>query len=73
VLQPFLLGRLVRVHPLAVIVAIAAGVLVAGSAGALVAVPFVAAANAVVLHLAETGRTDRELEELPIGDDPDLD
>ena len=35
VLQPFLLGRLVSVHPLGVIVAIAAGVLVAGIAGAL--------------------------------------
>ena len=45
VLQPFLLGRLVSVHPLGVIVAIAAGVLVAGIAGALVAVPFVAAAK----------------------------
>ncbi len=64
VLQPFLLGRLVRVHPLGVIVAIAAGVLVAGLAGALVAVPFVAAANAVVVHLAEGARADRELEEL---------
>jgi predicted PurR-regulated permease PerM len=72
VLQPFLLGRLVSVHPLAVIVAIAGGVLVAGIPGALVAVPFVAAANAVVLHLSESTRTDRELEELPVGDDPDL-
>lgn len=56
VLQPFLLGRFVSVHPLAVIVAIAAGVLIAGIAGALVAVPLVAALNAVVLHLAETSR-----------------
>jgi putative heme transporter len=72
VLQPFLMGRLVSVHPLGVILAIAGGVLVAGIAGALVAVPFVAAANAVVLHLADTARTDRELEELPVGDDPDL-
>ena len=45
VLQPFLMGRLVSVHPLGVIVAIAIGVLVAGIAGALVAVPFVAAAE----------------------------
>ena len=73
VLQPFLLGRLVRVHPLAVIVAIAAGVLVAGIAGALVAVPFVAAANAVVVHLAEGTKADRQLQELPVGDDPDGD
>lgn len=53
VLQPFLLGRWVSLHPLGVILAIAAGVLVAGIAGALVAVPIAAAANAVVLHLAE--------------------
>lgn len=53
VLQPFLLGRWVSLHPLGVILAIAGGVLVAGVAGALVAVPLAAAANAVVLHLAE--------------------
>lgn len=53
ILQPFLLGRWVSVHPLGVILAIACGVLVAGIAGALVAVPLAAAANAVVLHLAE--------------------
>lgn len=52
VLQPFLMGRWVSVHPLGVIIAIGAGVLVAGIPGALVAVPFVAAANAVGQHLA---------------------
>jgi len=52
ILQPFLLGRFVSVHPLGVIVAIACGVLVAGLIGALVAVPLVAALNAVVQHLA---------------------
>ncbi|WP_372735874.1 AI-2E family transporter [Nocardioides sp.] len=52
VLQPFLMGRWVSVHPLGVILAIAAGVLTAGVAGALVAVPLAAATNAVVLHLA---------------------
>jgi len=53
ILQPFLMGRFVRVHPLGVIVAIGCGVLVAGIAGALVAVPLAAAGNAVVQHLAE--------------------
>ncbi|HET8960369.1 AI-2E family transporter [Nocardioides sp.] len=53
VLQPFLMGRFVRVHPLGVIVAIGCGVLVAGIAGALVAVPLAAAGNAVVQYLAE--------------------
>lgn len=52
VLQPFLMGRFVSVHPLGVILAIAAGVLVAGIPGALVAVPLAAALNAVVQHLA---------------------
>lgn len=53
VLQPFLMGRWVSVHPLGVLIAIAGGILVAGVVGALVAVPLAAAANAVVLHLAE--------------------
>jgi predicted PurR-regulated permease PerM len=52
VLQPFLMGRWVSLHPLGVIVAIGCGVLVAGIAGALVAVPMAAAVNAVVQHLA---------------------
>jgi putative heme transporter len=52
VLQPFLLGRMVALHPLAVILAVAAGVLLAGVAGALVAVPLMASVNAVAVHLA---------------------
>ncbi|WP_244246873.1 AI-2E family transporter [Nocardioides euryhalodurans] len=61
VLQPFLMGRFVSVHPLGVIVAIGCGVLVAGIAGALVAVPLASAVNAVVQHLAS--QTD-------VGEDP---
>jgi len=52
VLQPFLMGRFVSVHPLGVILSIAAGAIVAGIIGALVAVPLAAALNAVVQHLA---------------------
>jgi len=52
VLQPFLMGRFVSLHPLGVIVAIGCGVLVAGIAGALIAVPLAAVLNAVVQHLA---------------------
>jgi predicted PurR-regulated permease PerM len=52
VLQPFLLGRAVSVHPLAVILAIATGVIVAGIVGALIAVPTAAVLNTVVHHLA---------------------
>lgn len=52
VLQPFLLGRAVSVHPLAVILAIATGVVVAGIVGALLAVPTAAVLNTIVNHLA---------------------
>jgi predicted PurR-regulated permease PerM len=52
ILQPFLMGRFVQLHPLAVILAVAAGVQVAGIVGALVAVPLAACANAVALNLA---------------------
>ena len=51
-LQPFLLGRAVRVHPLAVILSITAGVLLAGIVGALFAVPLVAVINTVASYLA---------------------
>lgn len=51
VLQPFLLGRAVRLHPLAVVLAIAVGVLMAGIVGALVAVPVIAVGNAVGRYL----------------------
>ncbi len=69
VLQPFLMGRFVSVHPLGVIVAIALGVIVAGIPGALIAVPSAAVLNAVVQHLAEetdVGDSAREAAE----DDP---
>ncbi|WP_335980756.1 AI-2E family transporter [Streptomyces sp. CA2R106] len=48
VLQPFILGRAVRVHPLAVVLSVAAGSLIAGIGGAVSAVPLVAVSNTVV-------------------------
>ncbi|MFI5757324.1 AI-2E family transporter [Streptomyces sp. NPDC051569] len=51
VLQPFILGRAVRVHPLAVVLSVAAGGLIAGIGGAVVAVPLVAVTNTVVGYL----------------------
>ncbi|TQK52158.1 putative PurR-regulated permease PerM [Streptomyces sp. SLBN-118] len=51
VLQPFILGRAVRVHPLAVVLAVAAGGMTAGIGGAVVAVPLVAVTNTVVGYL----------------------
>lgn len=65
VLQPFLLGRFVSVHPLGVIVAIAMGVLLAGIAGALVAVPLVATLNAVATYLAGEAASP---ESVPVGE-----
>ena len=63
VLQPVLLGRAVRVHPLAVILGIAAGVVVAGIIGALIAVPLVAVLNAVGHHLLDSRDVPDDLEE----------
>ncbi|MCV2396379.1 AI-2E family transporter [Actinotalea sp. M2MS4P-6] len=51
VLQPLLLGHAVSVHPVAVLLAVTGGSLAAGVVGALLAVPFVATLNTVVLYL----------------------
>ncbi|WP_327133390.1 AI-2E family transporter [Streptomyces sp. NBC_01343] len=56
VLQPFILGRAVRVHPLAVVLSVAAGGMVAGIGGAVVAVPLVAVTNTVVVYLRAYSR-----------------
>ncbi|MFI0940743.1 AI-2E family transporter [Streptomyces sp. NPDC021020] len=56
ILQPFILGRAVRVHPLAVVLSVAAGSLVAGIGGAVVAVPLVAVSNTVVGYLRAYAR-----------------
>ncbi|MCY0943077.1 AI-2E family transporter [Streptomyces antarcticus] len=55
VLQPFILGRAVRVHPLAVVLAVATGATVAGIGGAVVAVPLVAVGNTVIGYLRSRG------------------
>jgi predicted PurR-regulated permease PerM len=52
ILQPLLLGRAVRVHPLAIVLAIAAGLLISGIFGALIAVPIVACANVAGTYLS---------------------
>jgi putative heme transporter len=54
VLQPLLLGRAVKLHPLAVVPAIAAGLVVAGIAGALFAVPLLAVLNSGIRSLRST-------------------
>jgi predicted PurR-regulated permease PerM len=54
VLQPFLLGRAVKLHPLAVLISIAIGIIVAGIVGALMAVPLLAFIKSFVLYLSGT-------------------
>jgi putative heme transporter len=51
ILQPLIMGRAVAIHPLAVIVSIATGLILAGIIGALVAVPIVAVLNTGVRRL----------------------
>lgn len=47
-LQPFVVGRYVRIHPLAVVLALAAGGILFGIFGAIVAVPVVACVNSAI-------------------------
>jgi predicted PurR-regulated permease PerM len=60
-LQPLIMGRAVAIHPLAVIVGIAAGFILAGIVGALVAVPMIAMLNTGIRQLAH--RPESEVEE----------
>ncbi|WP_327177724.1 AI-2E family transporter [Streptomyces sp. NBC_01335] len=60
ILQPFILGRAVRVHPLAVVLSVAAGGMVAGIGGAVVAVPLVAVTNTVVGYLRSYSRQEAQ-------------
>lgn len=71
VLQPFLMGRLVAVHPLAIIMAIAAGVTVAGVVGALIAVPLAACLNGVVRHLVSVAQDYQDEPEDDVGLEPE--
>ncbi|MGV0744101.1 AI-2E family transporter [Mycolicibacterium sp. XJ870] len=48
VLQPLVMGRAVSIHPLAVVLAIAGGAVLAGIVGALLAVPAVAVVNSAM-------------------------
>lgn len=60
VLQPILMGSAVKVHPLAVVLVVAGGAMIAGIPGALFAVPLAAFVNVVAVYLSsrawETGR-----------------
>ena len=51
VLQPLIMGTAVKVHPLAVVLAVGAGALLAGIPGALFAVPVAAVLNVMVAYI----------------------
>lgn len=80
VLQPLLLGRAVKLHPLAVVLSIASGLLVAGIAGALLAVPLLAVLNSGIRSLLDEREADvdpadvhgsQPEDSVPVGTDPD--
>jgi predicted PurR-regulated permease PerM len=66
VLQPLVMGRAVAVHPLAVVLAIAGGGVLAGIVGALLAVPVVAVLNSAIRVLLAP---DPEAEQQEIADE----
>jgi predicted PurR-regulated permease PerM len=65
VLQPLVLGKIVRIHPLAILLAVAGGAVVAGVVGALVAVPIVAVVNTITLYLARGESSEQDSERDP--------
>lgn len=69
VLQPLIMGRAVDIHPLAVVLAVTAGVVLAGITGALVAVPLIAVVSAAARRLAAGPRSSpgEAVPEPPIG------
>ena len=65
VLQPLVMGAAVRIHPLAIVIAVAGGGYLAGIAGVLFAVPVVAFVNVVVSYLAKgSWRSDPKVQSL---------
>lgn len=52
-LQPFVVGRYVRIHPLGIVLSLAAGALLFGVMGAVIAVPVAASVNSGVRALLE--------------------
>jgi predicted PurR-regulated permease PerM len=52
VLQPLIMGNAVKIHPLAVVLAVATGSMLAGIAGAFFAVPVAAVLNVMITHVA---------------------
>lgn len=55
ILQPLVMGKAVSLHPLAVVLAVAGGTMIAGIAGALFAVPIMAIVNTMVRYIGARG------------------
>ena len=53
--NPFIMGKAVQVHPLAILMAVTAGTIVGGIFGAFIAVPLVAILNSVVSDITAQG------------------
>jgi predicted PurR-regulated permease PerM len=70
VLQPLIMGRAVALHPLAVILAIATGVLVAGIVGGLIAVPLLAVLNTAIRYLVSHPSGEPTPDREPPGTEP---
>lgn len=66
VLQPLLLGRAVKLHPLAVVLAIAGGLVVGGIAGALLAVPLLAVLNSGIRSLVSEADAEQKPEKVDV-------
>lgn len=66
VLQPLLLGRAVKLHPLAVVLAIAGGLVVGGIAGALLAVPLLAVLNSGIRSLVSEADAEENPEKVDV-------
>ncbi|MCZ2813730.1 AI-2E family transporter [Modestobacter sp. VKM Ac-2979] len=62
VLQPLIMGRAVRLHPVVILLGVTAGGLVAGVPGALLAVPMLAVVYRVVEHLRTHPASDEPLD-----------
>jgi predicted PurR-regulated permease PerM len=56
ILQPLIQGRMVALHPLAIVLAVAGGSTIAGLVGAVIAVPIVAVLNVLVRYAAAASR-----------------
>ncbi|AXE39430.1 AI-2E family transporter [Acidipropionibacterium virtanenii] len=73
VLQPFLLGKAVSIHPLAILLGIAVGSVLAGIVGALFAIPLVAFGVAFARAMAHVDDEEEEAEDEEDVDEEDAD